>query len=84
MPEGKRKFIEDAARVIDGRVEELKKELARTMEHHPDALCLPGDRAAIAEAEHCARLIRTLGAAPYRGDPYKIAHARWGSGKFGR
>lgn len=70
------KFIEDAALVIDGRVAALKAE----MEKYPDAVA-PGDRAAIAEAEHCARLIRTLALRPYRKAPYEVAYDRWNRGE---
>lgn len=78
MPEGKTKFIEDAALVIDGRVKALKEELAL----NPDNPCAASDRAAIIEAEHCARMIRSLARAPYRGDPYTVACERWS--KFGQ
>lgn len=81
MPEGKRKFIEDAARVIDGRVVELEAELARDEARNPQPTFLASDRAAIAEAKHCARLIRKLLLAPYRGDPHKVAHKRWSTGE---
>lgn len=67
MAEGKRKFIEDAARVIDGRVAELKWEYAREAAKRSD-ISNAADRAAIAEAEHCARLIRCLLRRPYRGN----------------
>lgn len=81
MSEGKRKFIEDAARVIDGRVVALKAELERDTDRlGPRAPTIASDRAAILEAEHCARLIRTLGK-PYRGDPYDVATKRWSSGR---
>lgn len=82
MPEGKRKFIEDAARVIDGRVVALKAELARDeASGRAKYYNAAADRAAIAEAEHCARLIRALGKAPYRGDPYEAAFKRWSTGR---
>jgi hypothetical protein len=73
MVGGKRKFIEDAAKVIDGRVAALKAELARDMERELLPSTINSDRAAILEAEHCARLIRALARAPYRGDPYEVA-----------
>jgi len=75
MPEGKRKFIEDAALVIDGRIAALKREY----EEQPQAR-VTGDRSAILEAEFCAKLIRKLADAPYRGDPYKTAWKRWAKG----
>ena len=75
MPEGKTKFIEDAARVIDGRVSALKKEFIKSGKK------FPGDRSAILEAELCARLIRTLAEGPYRGDPYEVAKFRWSGRK---
>lgn len=75
MREGKRKFIEDAAMVIDGRVAALKAEESR----YPNGLCA-SDRAAIFEAEHCASLIRMLLIAPYRSNPYKVARERWSRG----
>lgn len=81
MPEGKRKFIEDAARVIDGRVAALKAELARDEARGRTGIETASDRAAILEAEHCARLIRSLGKAPYRGDPYEAAVKRWSTGR---
>lgn len=80
MAEGKRKFIEDAARVIDGRVAELEAELARRSKEQSD-ITNAADRAAILEAKHCARLIRTLSPRPYYGDPYKVASERWGKGR---
>jgi hypothetical protein len=75
----KRKYLRDAIAVIDGRVAELKNELQRdfgTLSEYTIA----SDRAAIAEAEHCARLIATLADKPYRGDPYGIARRRWAGG----
>lgn len=80
MSEGKRKFIEDAALVIDGRVADLKAEIERIELHHPNVDISAADRAAILEAEHCARMIRTLAKAPYRDDPYKVAKERWAKG----
>lgn len=79
MAEGKRKYIEDAARVIDGRVAELKDELVRVSDKQPE-FSNAADRAAIAEAEHCARLIRCLSPRPYLGHPYKVAKDRWSRG----
>ena len=75
MSEGKRKFIEDAAKVIDGRVAALRAEESR----YPNGLCAT-DRAAILEAEHCARLIRLLLIGSYRSNPYEVAKARWSRG----
>ena len=80
MAEGKRKFIEDAALVIDGRVAALKAEYAEMSKRQTD-LSNAADRAAIAEAEHCARLIRALAVRPYRGDPYAVAQDRWNHGE---
>lgn len=76
MTEGKRKFIEDAARVIDGRVAALKAELARDMAKVPVPSYVASDRAAILEAELCAMLIRQLARGAYKGDPYKVAQDR--------
>lgn len=83
MPEGKRKFIEDAARVIDGRVAALKAELARDQVRGRTPPSLAADKTAILEAEHCARLIRGLSKVPYRGDPYEVAVKRWKGGRDG-
>lgn len=80
MAEGKRKYIEDAARVIDGRVADLKAELTREASKRSD-ISNAADQAAIAEAEHCARLIRCLVPRPYLGNPYKVAVERWCRGK---
>lgn len=80
MAEGKCKFLEDAALVIDGRVAALKAEL-EVMESKQTAMTNAADRAAIAEAEHCARLIRSLVRKPYRGHPYAVAHNRWARGE---
>lgn len=80
MAEGKKKFIEDAARVIDGRVAALKEEYARVSESQ-SAISNAADRAAIAEAEHCAALIRTLARRPYYGNPYTVALKRWSKGE---
>ena len=78
--EGKAKYLEDAALVIDGRVAALKAEL-EVMQDRQSALTNACDRAAIAEAEHCARLIRALRRRPYRGHPYGHAIARWARGE---
>lgn len=80
MAEGKRKFIEDAARVIDGRVADLREELSRTSAERSD-LSNACDRSAILEAEHCARLIRALLRRPYRGNPYAVAKECWSKGE---
>lgn len=81
MAEGKAKFIKDAVRVIEGRVEDLKAELERREKELPAyTFDLAGDRAAILEAEHLARLIRSLAVAPYHRDPYEIARERWAQG----
>lgn len=80
MAEGKRKYIEDAARVIDGRVAALKAEYENVM-HRQSEISNAADRAAIAEAEHCARLIRCLSPRPYTGQPYKVAVDRWSRGE---
>lgn len=81
MAEGRRKFIEDAALVIDGRVAALKAELERETTRNPKAPYLASDRSAIAEAELLAKMIRSLGLRPYRGDPYKVAWERWSRGE---
>lgn len=80
MAEGKRKYLEDAARVIDGRVADLRAEMSSAA----PGIVSTSDWAAALEAEHCARLIRALAKAPYRGDPYKVAHERWARGKVNR
>jgi hypothetical protein len=80
MAEGKRKFIEDAAQVIDGRVAALEEEYKRVSPQQ-SALSNAADRAAIDEAKHCARLIRALAIRPYRGDPYKVAYECWNRGE---
>lgn len=80
MTEGKSKFIEDAALVIDGRVAALKEELARNQAQDPKFPHTASDRSAILEAEHLARMIRSLTLRPYRGDPYKVACERWAKG----
>lgn len=72
----KRKFIEDAALVIDGRVAALEAEVARDRERNPAGLSLSSDIAAIQEARHLARLIRSLKIGTYR-DPYKAACEPW-------
>lgn len=79
MAEGKTKFIEDAALVIDGRVAALKAEF-EIEQHQQSDVFNAADRAAILEAEHCARLIRALALAPYRSDPYTVAVGRWSRG----
>lgn len=76
MPEGKKKFIEDAARVIDGRVAALKAELERDMRKKPQPSWVLGDRSAILEAELCAKLVRQLKRGAYRGDPFEVAQER--------
>lgn len=81
MAEGKRKFIEDAARVIDGRVAALKAEYEAASPKQ-SALSNAADRAAILEAEHCARLVRALAIKPYRSDTYKVAYQRWNKGEL--
>lgn len=77
--EGKRKFLEDAARVIDGRVAALEAELQRDIAKGL-TMNLASDRAAIGEAKHLARLIRSLKIGPYR-DPYKTASDHWNHGR---
>jgi hypothetical protein len=81
MSEGKTKFIEDAALVIDGRVARLKAELERETARDPQPPYLASDRSAIAEAELLAKMIRALGLRPYRGDPYQVAFERWSRGE---
>ena len=76
MAEGKRKYLEDAALVIDGRVAALEAEYEVVQQRQSDTTNA-ADRAAIAEAKHCARLIRSLALRPYRGCPYSEANARW-------
>lgn len=78
--EGKRKYLEDAALVIDGRVAALQAEYEVVSPRQSD-ISNAADRAAIAEAQHLARLIRSLAGRPYRGDPYAEANARWAKGE---
>ena len=80
MAEGKAKFIEDAARVIDGRVAALEDELAHQKGRQSD-VATAADRAAIMEAKHLAALIRSLKLRPYRADPYRVAHDHWAHGR---
>lgn len=80
MPEGKTKFIEDAARVIDGRVAVLEAEFQRDQAKQSD-VSNAADRGAIMEAKHLATLIRSLKLRPYRGDPYIIARDHWSHGR---
>lgn len=80
MTVAKRKYLEEAARLIDGRVAALEAELADWQGRQPDRTTA-SDRAAIAEAKHCARLIRALALRPYRGCPYSVANARWSRGE---
>jgi hypothetical protein len=75
----KRKFIEDAALVIDGRVAALEAELQKDMAKGLTA-SLASDRAAIMEARHLARLIRSLKIGSYK-DPYKAAINHWDHGR---
>jgi hypothetical protein len=79
MKKLKDKYLRDALAVIDGRVADLKAELQRdfgTLSEYTIA----SDHAAIAEAEHCARLIAKLLEKPYRGNPYHTARRRWAGG----
>lgn len=80
MAEGKSKYLEDAALVIDGRVAALEAEYEVARQRQSD-ITNAADRAAIAEARLCAKLIRSLGSKPYRGCPYSIATARLWVGK---
>lgn len=88
MSSAKLKWLEDAARVIDGRVKALEEELERDAMRHmstgqPSESAMWRDRAAISEAKHCARLIRALKqSAPYRAyrDPHEIASNIWSGG----
>lgn len=74
----KRKYIEDAALVIDGRVKVLEAEVARDRER--GGMTLASDIAAIQEAKHLARLIRSLKIGNYR-DPYAAACDHWNHGR---
>ena len=76
----KAKYLEDAALVIDGRVEALTAEFKRDMERGVEASKLAPDRAAILEAKHLSRLIRSLKKSTYR-DPYAAARSNWDSGR---
>lgn len=79
MGDAKRKYIEDAALVIDGRVAVLEAELERDKAAGNTA-SWASDRAAIMEARHLARLIRSLKQGSYR-DPYKAAFDHWNHGR---
>lgn len=74
----KRKYLEDAARVIDGRVTALEAELERDIAAKKPWVA--SDRAAIQEAKHCARLIRSLKQGSYR-DPYRTAMTHFNHGR---
>ncbi len=65
------KYLEDAALVIDGRVADLKAELARDEARDPQPTTLSSDRAAIMEAQCCANMIRALKKARRYKDPYE-------------
>lgn len=81
MPEGKKKFIGDCARLIEKRVELLEEELARDVVQYPKSPALASDRAAIMEAQFLAKLIRSLADGPYVSHPYDVARGRVGWGK---
>ncbi|MFV1535248.1 hypothetical protein VWX96_17055 [Phaeobacter sp. A90a-4f] len=74
MPEGKKKFVADAARVARGRADALRREIRQCEKNGKPVY--PGDRAAAREADHIARMIETLAQSPYRGDPYEAARKR--------
>jgi hypothetical protein len=74
----KRKYIEDAALVIDGRVKALEAEMAR--DRARGNMTLASDVAAVQEAKHLARLIRSLKIGNYR-DPYAAASDHWIHGR---
>lgn len=71
----KAKGLIDAVRIIEERVKRFRAEA-------PWDKLSPSDRAAIAEAEHCAKLIRLAAMKPYRGDPYTAAYKRWNHGEY--
>ncbi|MEM6847409.1 MAG: hypothetical protein AAF580_04950 [Pseudomonadota bacterium] len=80
----RRTGLEDAAALIDQRVAGLRAELERD-EARGDTthVVLCSDRAALMEAEHLARLIRSLASAPYDAkahSPYDVARGRIGHG----
>jgi hypothetical protein len=78
MAEGKKKYIEDCARLIDRRVERLEAELSGEAGQAQDDRVIACDRAAIMEAKHLASLIRSLSEGPYRGHPHDVARGRRG------
>ena len=80
MRKSKNDYLEDAALVIDGRIAALTAELKRDAAIDKNNPCLPQDRAAIGEARHLARLIRSLKQGNYR-DPYKTAQEHWNHGR---
>ena len=79
MPEGKKKFIEDAARLIERRANLLQEELDGPGQSQPD-VSQACDRAAIAEARHLARMVRSLMDGPYVSHPHDVARGRLGWG----
>lgn len=75
---GKAKYLEDAALVIDGRVATLELELEHDVANGEPWVA--SDRAAIQEAKHLARLIRSLKQSPYR-NPYEAARDHFNHGR---
>ena len=80
----RRAGLEDAAALVGERVARLRAELERS-EADGDAMeiALASDRVAILEAEHLAKLIRSLTTSPYdtkSHTPYVIARGRIGHG----
>jgi hypothetical protein len=75
MASNKQKYIEDAALVLDTRAALLESTFNQkdTMQ---SAVSVAADLAAIAEARHCARLIRSLLQGRYAGNPYWAARER--------
>lgn len=82
MAEGKKKYIDDAVRVIEGRADELEREILRA--EKSGRKVYGTDRYALSEARRCARLVRSLNLGPYRDDPYDVARSRYINGRANR
>lgn len=75
----KQKYLTDAAKLVDQRMDALERELA---ERPPSTERLrASDRAAIMEGRHLAKLIRSLRLCRYGDDPYGAARDNWARGQ---